>query len=284
MVVKRGAEELPLKSIWDEALLQKCGDVKAKHTHKLWRYIMPRTNDPNFTLDDVPISDSLLSIPFSVERYIRKSGFRLFTTKIVDRIESVKDNTTKLLVELQDGHRIESVIIRHRHYATLCVSSQIGCAMGCKFCATGTMGILGDLTAGEILEQFVLANNITKLRNVVFMGMGEPLNNFENVKRAIQFLTHPERYALSPRHVTVSTVGVRDNMFRLTHELPMVNLALSLHAPDQATRLRIIPTAGGNKIDGLMEAVDNHIQNATARRRGTRHLNVMYELNSKDLL
>ena len=273
--MKRSAEDLAMKSIWDEQLLHKCGDLKSKHSQKLWRYIIPRTANEHFSLDDVPLCDSILSIPQSAERYIRNGGFKIFTTKVVQRIESARENTTKLLVELQDGHRIESVIIRHRHYSTLCVSSQIGCAMGCRFCATGTMGILGDLTAGEIIEQFVHANDITKLRNVVFMGMGEPLNNFENVKRAVQFFTHPERFSLSPRHVTVSTVGVRDNMYRLTSELPMINLALSLHAPDQETRLRIIPTAGGNKIEGLMEAVDNHIQRATSRRRGARHLNVM---------
>ena len=95
--------------------------------------------------------------------------------------------------------------------------------MGCRFCATGTMGIIGDLTSAEILEQFIYAQKISKLRNVVFMGMGEPLNNYENVKRAVQCMIDPKRFSLSPRHVSVSTVGVVKNMYRLTEELPQVS-------------------------------------------------------------
>lgn len=114
------------------------------------------------------MSGNPMNISVHTEMLVKEYGFSVFTTKVVERIES-KDGTSKLLIELADGHRVESVIIRHMNYSTLCVSSQIGCAMGCKFCATGTMGIIGDLTAGEIVEQFVLANEITPIRNVVFM-------------------------------------------------------------------------------------------------------------------
>eukprot|EP01035_Chromulina_nebulosa_P017071 gene17071-22583_t len=132
--------------------------------------------------------------------------------------------------------------------------------MGCKFCATGTMGIIGDLTSAEILEQLSHANEVSKIRNVVFMGMGEPLQNYDNVKNAVLFMIDNQRYALSPRHVTVSTVGVVKNMYRLTEDIPSVNLALSLHAPNQQTRLKIVPTASAHKIDKLMAAIDNHIK------------------------
>lgn len=107
--------------------------------------------------------------------------------------------------------------------------------------------------------------------------MGEPLNNYENVRTAVQFLIDPARFSLSPRHVTISTVGVTKNMFRLTADLPYVNLALSLHAPDQVTRLKIVPTAGAHKIDQLMEAVDNHIEKSRETHRRGKRLTVMIE-------
>jgi adenine C2-methylase RlmN of 23S rRNA A2503 and tRNA A37 len=213
MATRRSEKNVDIMSIWDERQLSR--HLSKLHMRLLWRYIMTRTTTIK-SIEDIPMNSNAMSISYADEKVVKSAGFKLFTSKIVERIESSDDSTTKLLLELQDGHRIESVIIRHRHYATLCVSSQIGCAMGCKFCATGTMGIIGDLTAGEIIEQFVIANDITKIRNVVFMGMGEPLNNYENVKMAVSFLVDSERYALSPRHVTVSTVGITKNMFRLS--------------------------------------------------------------------
>ena len=122
------------------------------------------------------------------------------------------------------------------------------------------MGIIGDLTSAEIIEQLVHANKVTKIRNVVMMGMGEPLNNYENVKSAVLFMIDDRRFGLSPRHVTVSTVGVLKNMRRLSDELPLVNLALSLHAPSQEVRVKIVPSASAHHIDRLLEAVDYHIK------------------------
>ncbi len=204
-------------------------------------------------------------LPFaqwSVPRAAVKSimdNFVMSTSTVVERFESNRGNTTKLLIELHDGHRVETVVMRHEKRSTVCVSSQVGCQMGCRFCATGTMGIIGDLTAFEILEQVIFAQQVSRLRNCVFMGMGEPLNNYDNVKKAIEVMIDPQRFGLSPRHVSVSTVGVVKNMHRMTDELPSVNLALSLHAPNQETRLRIVPAAAAHTIDKLMLAIDNHI-------------------------
>ena len=140
--------------------------------------------------------------------------------------------------------------------------------MGCRFCATGTMGIIGDLKSSEIIEQVVYANMVSKVRNVVFMGMGEPLNNYDNVKLAVDFLVDPRRFGLSARHVTISTVGVVKSMYRLTDELKNVNLALSLHGPTQEIRLQIVPSASAHHIDKLMAAMDYHIaQNAGVKRK-----------------
>lgn len=209
--------------------------------------------------------EDLASVPYNklciaprVAEFVQ-SNCRVFSTRIVSKLESARGDTIKLLLELRDGHRVETVIMKHANRSTVCVSSQIGCQMGCKFCATGTLGIIGNLTAGEIIEQVVIAGRFTTVRNVVFMGQGEPLNNYENMKTAVLFLTNDKLLALSPRHITVSTVGVVMAMKRLTQEMPAVNLALSLHAPSQEVRLKIVPAAAANHIDKLMAAVDAHV-------------------------
>ena len=132
--------------------------------------------------------------------------------------------------------------------------------MGCTFCATGTMGIIGNLSAGEILEQLVHADRVKKIRNIVFMGMGEPLNNFENVKAAVTAMVNTKQFGLAFGHVTVSTVGVTPKIRKLTEEMPFVNLALSLHAPNQEMRSQIVPAAKAYKIEGLIEALDDHMK------------------------
>ena len=305
---KRKQSDLKLRSIFDPIALSDACKMTKIQRNKIWSYIIKHTkididtvvtsllsssssSEKAFTeiestttlfrLQDVPMEDTTFSIKRSDIRVLKDEGsdFTSFTSKVVETIGNSRQDTTKLLIELQDGHQVESVIIRHRHYSTLCVSSQIGCGMGCKFCATGTMGIIGDLTAGEIIEQYVIANSITPIRNVVFMGMGEPLNNYENVRAAISSLIDPGSvFSLSPRHITVSTVGVIKYMYKLTEDLPSVNLALSLHAPDQETRLKIVPTAGANKIDTLMNGIDNHIKNSKKNHKlKTRKLTVMME-------
>jgi adenine C2-methylase RlmN of 23S rRNA A2503 and tRNA A37 len=167
-------------------------------------------------------------------------GLAFMTTTLVTNEVSDDGGTSKLLLETHDGHRVEAVVIRrHGRSTSICVSSQVGCQMGCQFCATGTMGIIGDLTAAEILEQAVysyLAPSSLRclpVRNIVFMGMGEPLNNFQNVRAAVEGFTDFSRFGLGRPHVTVSTVGVVPYMESLTRHLPGVALALSLHAPNQ---------------------------------------------------
>jgi adenine C2-methylase RlmN of 23S rRNA A2503 and tRNA A37 len=217
------------------------------------------------------------------------NGFVTMTTK-VDLARLSKDGTTtKLAVRLHDGHVVESVLMRYKNKsgcrASLCVSSQVGCAMGCTFCATATMGIRGNLTSYEILEQVIhanriladeaaseqiamketkqkqknLAKNLALVRNVVFMGMGEPLNNYDNVVEACRSLIDHKRWHLAQGKVTVSTVGVTPRIRDLTRDLPQVNLALSLHAPNQKMRTEIVPAAKAYKIEGLIDALDNHM-------------------------
>ena len=247
-------------SVFDLDRLQR--EIGVLPAIRVVKHLLQRAED----LPTLSLQDDRNAIPFAklgvserVADFIRRHCV-LFTLKVVLKSESKRGgDTIKLLIELQDGHRIETVVMKHAKRSTVCVSSQIGCQMGCRFCATGTLGIIGNLTAGEIVQQVVLANSFTRIRNCVFMGMGEPLNNFENVKTAIAFLVNDKLLALSARHVTVSTVGVLAAMKRLTLELPAVNLALSLHAPNQRVRRSIVPAAAAHPIDKLMRAVDEHI-------------------------
>ncbi|KDD75500.1 hypothetical protein H632_c653p0 [Helicosporidium sp. ATCC 50920] len=292
------------------------------------------------------------------------AGFAAHTIRVTETLVSGDGETTKLLVQLQDGLRVESVVMSydtteaassvrslakgrgaseedgdaskegsgaseatscasdedetywdaseaqgraattharppahsspppkaggHRRL-TLCVSSQAGCSMKCTFCATGTLGLLGHLTAGEIVEQAVLARRLApagaagpeprapavrnasplerpvSIRNVVFMGMGEPLDNYEAVRGAIRTLTSSETFALRRRAVTLSTVGVVPRLRQLAQDLPGVSLALSLHAPEQALRARLVPSARAFPLPRILEAVDAYA--AASRQR-----------------
>ncbi|MCY3923139.1 MAG: 23S rRNA (adenine(2503)-C(2))-methyltransferase RlmN [Chloroflexi bacterium] len=175
---------------------------------------------------------------------------------------SADGSTSKALLPLSDGELIETVLIRSRPRDTVCLSSQAGCAMGCVFCATGLQGLRRQLSVGEILRQAVLARRWSRdegreLTHVVFMGMGEPLANYSNVSEAIVRLTDPEGFGLSPRRITVSTVGIPQNIRRLADDHPTVNLAVSLHAPDQKLRRELVPVPGAS-VDGIVSAVREH--------------------------
>lgn len=167
----------------------------------------------------------------------------------VSREEVSQDGTRKLALLLEDGEIIESVIIPEEDHFTLCVSSQVGCAMGCAFCLTARMGFRRHLAPYEILAQVLRAEEILEkegllevkpLRNLVFMGMGEPLANYENVLRALKVLLHPYGFNFSKRRVTVSTVGIIPKMEQLARDLT-VRLAISLHAADHEIRSRLMP-------------------------------------------
>merc|ERR1712217_499670 len=144
---------------------------------------------------------------------------------------------------------------------TLCISSQVGCRLGCTFCATGTMGLQGNLWPGEILEQLAHAKSLRAVNNIVFMGMGEPLENFTGVAAAIRGLVEPQRFGLAPSGMTVSTVGPSLHyMRRLMDEVPKIKIAFSLHAPTQELREQLLPVAKQVKIDQLMEVIDEYAE------------------------
>jgi len=166
----------------------------------------------------------------------------VLTSRVVDRTDC-DDGCIKLLVELHDGEHIEAVLIPTSQRASACVSTQVGCAMGCAFCASGLDGLVRNLTSGEILEQ-VLHLQIAcerKITNVVFMGIGEPLANYDATVAAVRALIDPERFGISARRITVSTVGLPEQIDKLAREDLPITLAISLHAPNDVIRSKLIP-------------------------------------------
>jgi 23S rRNA (adenine2503-C2)-methyltransferase len=167
--------------------------------------------------------------------------------------------THKLLLRLRDGQTIETVLMRFKGRATVCVSTQAGCAMGCVFCATGQMGLSRHLTPGEIVGQVLHVTRLLRaggegLRNIVLMGMGEPLHNYEHTMAAVDILVDPKGLALAPRFITLSTVGVVPGIVRLADEARPVQLAVSLHGATDAERSALVPAGRRWPLAELMEA------------------------------
>jgi 23S rRNA (adenine2503-C2)-methyltransferase len=179
--------------------------------------------------------------------------------------ESEDLETIKFLWELPDKKRVESVLILSGDRRTVCVSCQVGCPARCAFCASGRQGLMRNLSAAEIVEQLVHINRLLKEKNervshVVFMGMGEPLENYEAVVKAIQIFHAPEGLNISQRRITVSTVGVVEGIHRLAKEELKVNLVLSLHAPNQHIRKKIIPYARKYPLEEVLMAMDEYAE------------------------
>jgi len=235
-------------------------DIKEMHAYTMWRYLL---NNEGSTVQDVP------KLPKKMyELFGKDSNFVMMTSTLKSHQKSV-DGTIKFIIELQDHQFVEAVIIPHdakTSRRTLCVSSQVGCQMGCTFCATGTIGLKGNLHMGEILEQLMYANKYEKISNIVFMGMGEPLHNYSAVVGAILAMSDNRRFNLAQSRITLSTVGIVNKLIQLTDEAPMVSVALSLHAPTQELRQQIVPAAKVYKLEKLMEAVDYYL-NSKANRR-----------------
>ena len=226
-----------------------------------------------------PEQMSDLSVPFRAQ--LRDAG--VAAPFKVDHVHESRDGTRKLVLEAKDGARVESVIIpmtdlasdadasaapadeedeevSARARVTLCISTQFGCAMGCVFCASGQAGLIRGLRASEIVSQVYLAKRYLRpdeqLSNLVFMGMGEPLHHYDETARAVRLLTHPEGLGMSPRRITVSTVGLIPGIERLGRDFGgKIGLAVSVHAPNDVTRDRIIPMNRRYPVAELMRAL-----------------------------
>ena len=184
---------------------------------------------------------------------------------------SENENAVKALLVLRDGFGVETVLMRHKDKRnTVCVSSQIGCSLNCSFCATAKMGFKRNLEAWEIVQQALfffryLKQSEERVTNVVFMGMGEPFLNYENVMGAIKTLNDKEGFNLGARRLSVSTVGIIEGIEKLSKEKLQINLAISLHAPDDELRSKIIPINKKYPIGKILNATDNYVSNTRRR-------------------
>ena len=188
------------------------------------------------------------------------STYDLHSIKLKRVVDSADQETTKFLWELYDGSLVESVLIRAPDRRTVCVSSQVGCPARCAFCASGKKGLLRNLEPAEILEQIILIDHYLaergeKVCHIVFMGMGEPFENYDNVMTTIRRIIDPKGLGISQRKVTVSTVGIVPQIVRFADEDLSVHLVLSLHAPNQDLRKKIIPYARKYPLADILEAM-----------------------------
>lgn len=181
--------------------------------------------------------------------------------------QEAKDGTKKYLFDVLDGNAIETVLMSYHHGYSLCVSSQIGCKMGCKFCASTGINFIRNLTSGEIVEQIVAVEQDTGIRisNVVFMGIGEPLDNYDNVVNAIRIINNQKGLNIGARHISISTSGVVPKIYKLAEENIQCTLSISLHATNNEKRSNMMPVNNVYPIEKLIQACKDYIEKTNRR-------------------
>lgn len=240
--------------------------------------------------------DEMSNLPKALRSQLAEKAIISPLTPVAQMISQDRD-TYKVLFQLGDGETIEAVLMLYEKRRTLCISSQAGCAMGCTFCATAQGGLARNLTPGEILAQVLyfaryLADeeatpilNVERpahVTNIVLMGMGEPLHNYENVWSALRRLTAADGFGLGARHITLSTVGLVPMIDRMAEEPLQINLAVSLHAPNDQLRTGLVPINRGYDVDKLLAAVARYIEKTN--RRVTFEYALMNGINDSEAL
>ncbi|GGA21867.1 23S rRNA (adenine(2503)-C(2))-methyltransferase RlmN [Paenibacillus physcomitrellae] len=195
--------------------------------------------------------------------------FQFVTLKEITKFES-KDGTVKFLFGLHDDHAIETVIMKHNYGNSICVTTQVGCRIGCTFCASTLGGLKRDLTAGEIVAQVVKAQQILdergeRVSSIVIMGTGEPFENYDNTMKFLRLMIHEKGLNIGQRHITVSTSGIVPSIYKFADEGTQINLAISIHAPNDALRSKLMPVNRRYPFDDVMEAL-RYYQAKTGRR------------------
>ena len=210
--------------------------------------------------------DEMSNLPKALRERLAEQ-YPLHTPKVVRRQESKKDGTIKLLWELHDGNCVETVLMRYHYGNTVCISTEVGCRMGCAFCASTIGGLVRRLEPYEILDQVLFTQVETgqPVSHIVLMGIGEPLDNFDNVMRFLELVNHPEGMNISMRHISLSTCGLVPMIDKLAEQKLQLSLAISLHGPNDEIRSRIMPVNKAYPMDVLLAACRRYYD-ATSRR------------------
>ncbi|MEK7064001.1 MAG: radical SAM protein [Patescibacteria group bacterium] len=231
--------------------------------------VLEENNQPKFRLEQIKtaiFSDSISR--YSQISNLSKSLKEQIISVLGDEIltltkvhEAKGEQAHKVLFATRDNHQIESVRLQYKTHTALCISTQSGCALGCLFCATGAIGFKKNLSADEILDQVLyFKKNDLPIDSVIFMGMGEPLANPDNTFAAIDLMTDKDLLGISPRHLSISTVGIIPGIEKLTRDYPNINLAFSLHNPFNDERFKLMPITRTYPIEKVLVAIDNHLK------------------------
>ncbi|MBD7914115.1 23S rRNA (adenine(2503)-C(2))-methyltransferase RlmN [Clostridium sp. Sa3CUN1] len=210
--------------------------------------------------------DDMKNLPKSLIEKM-KENFYIGVPEVVEEYESTLDGTKKILFAFKDGNIIESVIMKYKYGNSICISTQIGCRMGCKFCASTLEGRVRNLTAGEILSEVIVAQKVLgeRISNIVLMGSGEPLDNYDNVTKFLDLVNADYGLNIGQRHITLSTCGIVPKIYELADKGYSITLAISLHAFSDEKRRQIMPIANKYSIKEILEACDYYFEK-TGRR------------------
>ena len=248
-------------------------DLKDLEFHELEEFLKEQ-GEPKFRAGQifewlakgVTSFDEMTNISKATKEKLSRVSFVSDLT-IREKYVSKIDKTTKYLFELPDGNCIESVVMYYNHGISICISSQVGCRMGCGFCASTIGGLYRNLTAGEILNQVIFAQKDIgeRISNIVMMGIGEPLDNFENVKKFLRNVNHEKGLNIGYRHISLSTCGLVPKIYVLAKENMPITLSVSLHAPNNEIRSSIMPVNKKYPVEELIKACRDYIKTTTRR-------------------
>ena len=211
-----------------------------------------------------------------------EANYEIPSVQMLERQISQMDGTNKFLFQLQDGHVVESVLMKYKHGNSVCISSQVGCRMGCKFCASTLDGLARNLRPSEMLGQIYQIQKISgeRVSNIVVMGTGEPMDNYDNFVKFVRMLSDENGLHISQRNITVSTCGIVPNMKRLAEENLQITLALSLHGSTQEKRKVLMPIANKYELTEVLEACDYYFEQTG--RRITFEYSLVHGVNDKE--
>jgi len=237
-----------------KAFMRECGEPEYRG-NQLYKWIQKGT----------PVSE-MTTFSEALRKKIAERG-DVYLPKIRKKLVSQIDGTVKYLFELTDGQLIESVVMSYEHGNTICVSSQVGCRMGCRFCASTLEGLIRNLDSGEILGQVIAAQNDTgkRISNIVMMGIGEPFDNYDNVLRFVYLVNEKEGLNIGQRHISISTCGLAGKINQLADEDLQITLSISLHSVNNEERKKIMPITNRYSVDELLMACRDYFRK-TGRR------------------